>query len=153
MTIAHDTVTPILIMVYVTDHLNKKFDTLSSCNCAKDSFLPELLGAAFSLSVIMLHAQFPLVGSLSWSLAIQCRNGSSHNLLKYYEVNNLGPSKQYPECKQAHMCNQENFEYYLVGVYFVPNTVLYDMRFCFTCCKIPGFILKYTIFVSSKNYS
>ena len=46
--------------VYATDHLrkNEKPDTFASHNCAEDSLPHELLGAAFSLIVIMQQANF-----------------------------------------------------------------------------------------------
>ena len=71
--------------VYATDHLNEKFDTLASHNCAKDSFLCEFLGVAFSLIVIMLQTNFLLLGVLLGLLPFDVEK-----LLKYYGVNNLG---------------------------------------------------------------
>ena len=58
----YDTVslTLIVFMLQITCGKKTKLDTLVSHNCTNDLFLHEFLGAALSLVMIMLQANFPL---------------------------------------------------------------------------------------------
>ena len=109
--------TLIMFVLQITCGKNEKLDTLASCNCTKDSLLHEFLSAALSLIMIMLQANFLLMGvfglspSLDKLVAVGCKKILESTIIWYSDQFQIQNIMKHLECKQVHMCNKENLKY------------------------------------------